>query len=99
MIIVAGSVSVPPENSEAFMAAAADISAASRTLKGNIDYCISMQTPGAFRFLEVWETEEDMNAQFGAPHFGAFQAAVSELGMAGMDGKKYEITSVSPLFS
>ena len=98
MIIVAGSVSVPPENSEAFMAAAADISAASRTLDGNIDYCISMQTPGVFRFLEIWETEEDMNAQFAAPHFGAFQAAVSELGMAGMNGKKYEITSVSPLF-
>ena len=98
MIIVAGSVSVPPENSEAFMAAAADISAASRTLDGNIDYCISMQTPGVFRFLEIWETEEDMNAQFSAPHFGAFQAAVSELGMAGMNGKKYESSSVSPLF-
>lgn len=98
MIVVAGSVSVPPEHSEAFMAAAADISAASRTLDGNIDYCISMQEPGAFRFVEIWETEEAMMAQFAAPHFGAFQAAVGELGMAGMDGKKYEITAVSPLF-
>ena len=98
MIIVAGSVSVPPENSEAFIAAAAEISAASRTLEGNIDYCISMQTPGAFRFLEIWETEEAMMAQFAAPPFRAFQAAVSELGMAGMDGKKYEISSVGPLF-
>ncbi len=98
MIVVAGSVSVPAENSEAFMAAAADISAASRTLDGNIDYCISMQSPGVFRFLEIWDTEEAMTAQFAAPPFGAFQAAVSELGMAGMDGKKYEISSVGPLF-
>ena len=98
MIVVAGSVSVPAENTEAFMSAAADISAASRTLNGNIDYCISMQAPGVFRFLEIWETEEAMMAQFAAPHFGAFQAAVGELGMAGMDGKKYEISSVSPLF-
>ena len=47
-----------------------------------------------FRFLEIWENEEAMMAQFAAPHFGAFQAAVGELGMAGMDGKKYEISSV-----
>ena len=98
MIVVAGSVSVPPENSDAFMVAAADVSAASRTLDGNIDYCISMQTPGVFRFLECWETEEAMTAQFAAPHFAAFQAAVSDLGMTGMDGKKYEISSVGPLF-
>lgn len=98
MIVVAGSVSVPAENSEAFMSAAADVSAASRTLDGNIDYCISMQSPGVFRFLEIWETEEAMMAQFAAPPFGAFQAAVSELGMAGMDGKKCEISSVGPLF-
>ena len=98
MIVVAGSVSVPAENSEAFMSAAADVSAASRTLDGNIDYCISVQSPGVFRFLEIWETEEAMMAQFAAPPFGAFQAAVSELGMAGMDGKRYEISSVGPLF-
>jgi quinol monooxygenase YgiN len=98
MIVVAGSVSVPPENTEAFMTAAADISTASRTLDGNIDYCISMQSPGVFRFLEIWDNEESMMAQFAAPHFGAFQAAVGELGMAGMDGKRYEISSVGPLF-
>ena len=98
MIVVAGSVSVPPENTEAFMFAATEVSAASRTLDGNIDYCISMQSPGVFRFLEIWETEEAMMAQFAGPHFGAFQGAVGELGMAGMDGKKYEISSVDPLF-
>ena len=98
MIAVAGAVSVPAENTAAFMAAAAEVSTASRALDGNIDYCISMQAPGEFRFLEIWETEEAMMAQFAGPHFGAFQAAVSELGMAGMDGKKYEIASVAPLF-
>lgn len=98
MIVIAGSVSVPEENTEAFVAAAAEVSAASRHLEGNIDYCISMQTPGVFRFFECWETEEAMNAQFAAPPFGAFKAAVAELGMAGMDGKKYVISSVGPLF-
>ena len=98
MIVVAGSVSVPLENSEAFMVAAADVSTASRTLDGNIDYCISMQAPGVFRFFECWETEEAMMAQFAAPPFGAFQAAVGKLGMSGMDGQRYEITSVDPLF-
>ena len=97
MIVVAGSVSVPPENTEAFMAAAAEISAASRTLDGNIDYCISMQASGIFCFFECWESEEAMNAQFAAPPFGEFQAAVGGLGMAGMDGQKYQISSVGPL--
>lgn len=98
MIIVAGSVSVPPENAEAFMDAASEISKASRTLDGNIDYCISNEAPGIFRFFECWESEEAMNAQFAAPHFAAFQGAVGNLGMAGMDGKKFEISSVGPLF-
>ena len=98
MIVVAGSVSVPPENSEAFMVAATEVSAASQILDGNVDYCISMQAPSVFRFLEIWETEEAMMAQFAGPHFAAFQAAVSDLGMAGMDGKRYEISSVVPLF-
>ena len=98
MIVVAGSVSVPLENTEAFMADAAEISAASRTLDGNVDYCISMQAPGVFRFFECWESEEAMNAQFAAPCFGEFQAAVSGLGMTGMDGQKYQVSSVGPLF-
>ena len=98
MIVVAGTVSVPLENTEAFMAAAAGISAASRTLDGNVDYCISMQAPGVFRFFECWESEEAMNAQFAAPPFGEFQAAVGGLGMAGMDGQKYQVSSVGPLF-
>ncbi|WP_420639244.1 antibiotic biosynthesis monooxygenase [Candidatus Poriferisocius sp.] len=98
MIVVAGSVSVPPENAEAFMAAAAELSAASRALDGNVDYCISMQASGTFRFFECWENEDAMNAQFAAGPFGAFQAAVGDLGMAGMDGKKYHIASVGPLF-
>ena len=98
MIVAAGSVSVPLENTEAFMAAAAAVSAASRTLDGNVDYCISMQATGVFRFFECWESEEAMNAQFAAPPFGEFQAAVGGLGMAGMDGKKYQVSSVGPLF-
>ncbi len=98
MIVVAGSVAVSPENTEKFMKAAAELSTASRTLNGNIDYCISMQAPGVFRFFECWEDEEAMNAQFSAPHFGSFQAAVGDLGMTGMDGKKYRISSVGPLF-
>ncbi|MCY4257938.1 MAG: antibiotic biosynthesis monooxygenase [bacterium] len=98
MILVAGSVSLPPENAEAFMAAAAAVSSASRKLPGNIDYCISMQEPGVFRFFEIWETEEAMSAQFATPHFGAFQAAVGDLGMTAMEGNKYEVASVSPLF-
>ena len=98
MIVAAGSVSVPPENTEAFMAAAAEVSAASRNLDGNVDYCISMLAPGVFRFFECWEGEDAMNAQFAAPPFGEFQAAVAGLGMAGMDGQKYEISSVGPLF-
>ena len=98
MIVVAGSVSVPLENTEAFMAAAAEVSAQSRSLDGNVDYCISMQAPGVFRFFECWENEEAMAAQFAAPPFAAFQAAVSELGMAGMDGQKYQISAVDPLF-
>lgn len=87
MIVVAGSVSVPAENSEAFMSAAADVSAASRTLDGNVDYCISMQSPGVFRFLEIWETEEAMMAQFAAPPFRCVPGRSQRAGN-GRDGRQ-----------
>ncbi len=98
MIVVAGTASVPAENTEAFMAAATELAAATRTEEGNIDYCFSVEAPGNIRFFEVWENEDALNAHFGTPHIAAFGGAISELNVAGMDGKKYHISSVDPLF-
>lgn len=98
MIVIAGTGSLPPENTDAFMAAANEMAAASRAEDGNIEYCFSVEAPGKIRFFEIWESEEALGAHFTAPHIEAFGAAINELGITGMDGKKYEVSSVSPLF-
>ena len=98
MIVIAGTGSLPPENTDAFMAAANEMAAASRAEDGNLEYCFSVEAPGKIRFFEIWESEEALGAHFTAPHIAAFGAAINELGITGMDGKKYEVSSVSPLF-
>lgn len=98
MIVIAGTASVPPENTEAFMAAASEMAAASREEDGNIEYCFSVEAPGKMRFFECWESEDALSGHFTAPHIAAFGAAIGDLGVTGMDGKKYEVSSVGPLF-
>ncbi len=98
MIVIAGTGALPPENTDAFMAAANEMAAASRAEDGNIEYCFSVEAPGKIRFFEIWESEEALGAHFTAPHIAAFGSTISELGLAGMDGKKYQVSSVSPLF-
>ncbi|WP_420639245.1 putative quinol monooxygenase [Candidatus Poriferisocius sp.] len=98
MIVIAGTGALPPENTEAFMAAATEMAAASRAEEGNIEYCFSVEAPGKVRFFECWESEEALTAHFTAPHIATFGAAIGELGMTGMDGKKYQVSSVGPLF-
>ena len=98
MIVVAGTGSLPPDNTEAFMAAASEMAEACRAEDGNIEYCFSVEAPGKIRFFEIWESEEALGVHFTAPHIAAFGAAINDLGITGMDGKKYEVASVSPLF-
>ncbi len=98
MIVIAGTGSLPPENTDAFMEAANEMAAASRAEDGNLEYVFSVEAPGKIRFFEIWESEEALGAHFTAPHIAAFGGAISELGITGMDGKKYQVSSVSPLF-
>ncbi len=98
MIIVAGSASLPPENTEAFMKAATEMATASQAEDGNVEYCFSVEAPGKVRFFEIWESEEALGGHFTAPHMAAFGTAIGELGVTGMDGKKYQVASVDPLF-
>ena len=98
MIVIAGAGSLPPENTEAFMAAASKLAAATRAEDGNIEYVFSVEAPGKIRFFEIWESEEALGPHFTAPHIAEFGAAISELGVTGFDGKKYQVESVSPLF-
>ena len=98
MIDIAGTGTLPPENTEAFMAAANEMAAASQAEDGNIDYCFSVQEPGKIRIFECWESEEALGAHFTASHMASFGAAIGDLGVTGMDLKKYQVSSVGPLF-
>ena len=98
MIVIAGTGSLPSENTEAFMAAANEMAAASLAEEGNLEYVFSVEAPGKIRFFEIWESEEALSAHFTTPHIAAFGATINDLGITEMDGKKYEVASVSPLF-
>ncbi|WP_419918777.1 putative quinol monooxygenase [Candidatus Poriferisocius sp.] len=98
MIVIAGTANLPPENTEAFMAAAGEMATASRAEGGNLDYCFSVQEPGRIRIFECWESEEALAEHFKAPHMASFGATIGDLGLTGMDLQKYQVSSVGPLF-
>ena len=50
------------------------------------------------RVFEQWESQEALDLHFASPHMEKFRKTLGELGITGMDMKRFEIESVGPLF-
>jgi quinol monooxygenase YgiN len=99
MLIVAGNITVDPADVDRLRQAAADMMAATRQEKGCIEYVfsVSMADPGTVQIYEIWETGDDLEAHFKAPHMATFQAALADLTITGRDLHRYEIASSQPM--
>ncbi len=71
MIAVYASHTVSEENASKFIAAAADLIAATRKEKGNISYELVRGTADAtlFAFMEKWADRESLDAHMQTEHF------------------------------
>lgn len=83
MIIVLGTVRLPPENLVAARSAMAAMVAASRAEDGCLDYAYAEDVlePGLIRVTEVWRDQSALDAHARAPHLTAWRQAWPDLGI------------------
>ena len=99
MILVIGTVRLPPEN---LLAARADVLAmisASRAEEGCLEYCYAedMLEPGLIHVKEIWTSREALRAHFAAPHLAAWRSAWPRLRISDRKLELYEIGCPEPI--
>ena len=99
MLAIAGTVTVDPKLRDNAVPAAIKMMEETRKEQGNITYAFSfdLEDPAVIRVFEHWESEEALSLHFKMPHMAEFQKAIGEVGVTGMDVKKFQISSVGLL--
>lgn len=92
MIVIEGTVRVPPERVEAARPAMETMIRASRAEPGCIDYAYSVDLldPGLVRVTERWESREALKAHFATPHMAAWREEIASLGITDRSLRLYE---------
>jgi quinol monooxygenase YgiN len=99
MLIIAGTLDLPPENRAKLLEAAEPLMRASEAEDGCHVY-LMMADPfdaGRVRIFERWDSEEALASHFATPHMAEFGGALGGLGITGSDLTKYQISSEGPL--
>ena len=98
MITLAGVIHATPEGIEQMADAIKTMVAASNAEPGCHAYSFAqdVSNPSDIRVFECWESDEALAEHFTMPHMAAFQAAMAEVTVTGMEIQKFEISSVAP---
>jgi quinol monooxygenase YgiN len=98
-IIIAGTVSVPPENLAGLKPHQLAMLAASRAEDGCLTYSygVDIAEPGLIRVFEVWRDQAAVDAHFKAPHMAVWRAACADHGVSERRLFAYETASERPL--
>jgi quinol monooxygenase YgiN len=99
MLIIAGTLDLPPENRAKLLEAAEPLMRASEAEDG-CDTYLMMPDPfdaGRVRIFERWQNEEALATHFTQPHMAEFGASLGGLGVTGSEVLKYQISSAGPL--
>jgi quinol monooxygenase YgiN len=94
MIILAGTVRVPPENIERARPNLEAMVKATRAEPGCIAYAFSFDVlePGLMRIFEIYENMPALEAHWGSPHMATWRACMPGLGIGDRNMTKYEIS-------
>jgi len=92
VIVIEGTVRVPPERIEAARPAMEKMIRASRAEAGCIDYAYSFDLlePGLVRVTERWESREALAAHFRTPHMAEWRAQFPAFGITDRSLRLYE---------
>lgn len=92
MIVIEGTVRVPPDRVAEARAAMEQMIRASRAEAGCIDYAyaIDVLDPGLIRVSERWETRDALAAHFKTAHMATWRAFFPQLGISDRSLRLYE---------
>ena len=99
MLIIAGTITLAPEQLDDALARALPFGETVRTEPGCIEYLFTPNpaVPGELRLFEVWESEAALADHFTTPHMAAWQQAIGEFDIRGRDLVKYTVSDSAPL--
>ncbi len=98
MLMIVGTVRLPPENFAAARPAMARMIVGSRAEPGcrGYSYAEDVLDPGLIRVTELWDDRAALDAHFASPHIAAWRAAWPALGLHSRDLTLHEIGSSMP---
>ena len=99
MLIVAGTVRVPPQNFEGLRPHMAAMLTASRAEDGCLDYGYAEDVieAGLVHVFERWRDRAALDAHFRTPHMAAWRAAWPSFGVSDRRLFAYEVASESAI--
>jgi quinol monooxygenase YgiN len=99
MIIVAGTITIDPQEFDAYQAIARPMVEATLTEDGchAYNFAQSVVDPSTIIIYEAWESMAHLEAHFVVPHMATFKAAMATLTVSGRDLKAYEADAVRTL--
>ena len=99
MILIVGTVRLPPENIARARPAMAAMVTASRAEDGCLEYAYSedLLVPGLVRVTEIWRDREALKAHFLTAHMGAWRAAFPALNIIDRSLSLYEAGEPEPI--
>ena len=99
MLIIAGTITVNPEDREQFLAVRQETVARARQMKGCLEYAFSADIvdPSCVRLFERWESEDDVAAWMVAHRGDPKQTDQPKVSIQRMDFLKHQISSSGPI--
>ena len=99
MLIVAGTVRIPPENVQGLRPHMRTMLAASQAENGCLDYNYAedVAEPGLIHVFERWRDRAALDAHFQTPHMAAWRAAWPSFGVSDRLLFAYEVSSESAI--
>ena len=98
MILIIGTIRLPPANVGSARRAMAQMVAASRAEAGCIDYAYAedMLEPGLIRVSELWRDRQSLDKHFTSSHIAKWRAQWPALGITDRDLQAYEVGEPRP---
>jgi quinol monooxygenase YgiN len=99
MLLIVGTVRVPPGGVLAAKAAMAEMIAASRAEVGCLDYVYAEDVldPGLVHVKEMWTDRAALRRHFGTDHISRWRASWQNLGISARDLRLYEVGDPEPI--
>lgn len=98
MLLVVGTVRLPPENIQDARPIMARMVAASRAEDGCAEYSYAQDVidPGLIHVKELWRDQAALDRHFASEHLAAWRAAWAELGIGERDLRVYDVGKPRP---